>query len=120
MRYNLWMMNTSFIIVSCMMLLSLYIMNFKSQDLYIQFIKKIQENLKNKNNDLLEKYDRLTQVNESLCCIASQSSSLEDLKNKDDIIRKQVEDLPSTLAKFTSFITIHLSAAKINVCYKYY
>jgi hypothetical protein len=42
------------------------------------------------------------------------------LKNKDDIIRKQVEDLPSTLAKFTSFITIHLIAAKIDVCYKYY
>jgi predicted translin family RNA/ssDNA-binding protein len=69
---------------------------------------------------LHEKYDRLTQVNESLCYIASYSSSLEDLKNKDDINRKQVEDLPSTLAKFTSFITIHLSAAKLDVYYKYY
>ena len=49
--------------------------------------------MKNKNNDLLEKYDRLTQLNELLCCIASYSSSLEDLKNENDTIRKQVEDL---------------------------
>jgi hypothetical protein len=33
--------------------------------------------------------------------IASCPSSLEDLKNKNDALKKQVEDLTSTLAKFT-------------------
>ena len=36
--------------------------------------------------------------------IASYSSSLEDFKNKNDALKKQVEDLTSTLAKFTQGI----------------
>jgi len=50
---------------------------------------------------LLEKYNKVTQLNESLCGIASYSSSIEDLKSENDDIRKQVEDLTLTLAKFT-------------------
>jgi uncharacterized protein involved in exopolysaccharide biosynthesis len=33
--------------------------------------------------------------------IASCSSSLEDLKNENNVLKKQVEDLTLTLAKFT-------------------
>ena len=61
----------------------------------------MHENLKNENNDLLEKCDRLTQVNESLYNIASCFLSLDDLKNENYALRKQFEDVTSTLAKFT-------------------
>jgi uncharacterized protein YhaN len=52
--------------------------------------------LKNKNNDLLKKHDRLTQVNESLYDVASCFSSLDGLKNENDAFRKQFEDTTST------------------------
>jgi len=61
----------------------------------------MHKNLKNKNNELLEKHDRLTQVNELLYDIASCFSSLDDLKNENDAFRKQFKDITSTLAKFT-------------------
>ena len=68
-------------------------------------MEKIHENLKTKNNNLLEKCYKLTQVNESLCGIVSCSTSLKDLKNENGALRKQVEDFTSTLALLKIEIT---------------
>jgi chromosome segregation ATPase len=78
-----------------------YIKRTRCIERLIKNLEKMHENLKTENNNLLEKCDRLTQVNESLCGIVSCSSSLKDLKNQNGALRKQVEDFTSTLAKFT-------------------
>jgi flavodoxin len=73
----------------------------KKNKMYIKTNKNLEKmygNLKNKDNDLLEKHDRLTQINESFYDIASCSLSLKDLKNENDALRKQVKDFTSTLA----------------------